>query len=102
MRRCALLVLTVSHLPSTRYDRYWQGRTAWSDVIRTSRTFTRLVWFHVPLSLSPPVSNDTAKDKENAHGDGDEQHLREEEKAREREVRRVMTEKRMALDLIEG
>ena len=74
-----------------RYDRYWQGRTSWSDIIRSSRTFARLVWYHVPLRMGPQASQKEEREK------GKE---RDEERARE--VRRLMAEKKMALELIEG
>lgn len=59
------------------------GRTYWSDIVRNSRTFGRLLWFHVPLLLTPrspsqPAVNDAEVEE------------------------RIMREKRMALDLIEG
>ena len=60
------------------YDRYWMGRCCWSDLIRTCRTMGRLIWFHVPLRVDKDgtVSEDSAS--------------------------RVMREKRLALELIEG
>ncbi|KAI0349358.1 hypothetical protein OH77DRAFT_1582217 [Trametes cingulata] len=71
----------ISYRASSGYDRYWQGRSAWSDLARTSRTFARLVWIHVPLKLfNDPVQS--AVDAAVA--------------------RRVMAEKRTALGLIEG
>lgn len=77
------------------YDRYWQGRSLWSDVMRTSRTLSRFVWFHVPLRVmndSAPKANDedTPEAKKKAC------------KEKRRHVRRVMSEKRMALDLVEA
>ncbi|KAI0653065.1 Bestrophin, RFP-TM, chloride channel-domain-containing protein [Cubamyces menziesii] len=76
----------ISYRASSGYDRYWQGRGAWSDLARTSRTFSRLVWIHVPLKLAPIPTDPSGK-------------------AGELDVsvaRRVMAEKRAALGLIEG
>ncbi|KAI0685218.1 Bestrophin, RFP-TM, chloride channel-domain-containing protein [Cytidiella melzeri] len=90
----------ISYRAMSGYDRYWQGRSSWSDVMRTSRTFARLVWFHVPLSLLPPGAPDPHSQ---ARGDKrTEAEKAREEKAREKEVHRLMAEKRMALDLIEA
>lgn len=60
-------------------------------MIRTSRTFARFVWYHVPLRLENETSNQS--------GAGDEN---KEKTEKLKVVRRVMAEKRMALDLIEA
>ena len=66
--------------------------------MRNARTLTRLIWFHVPLKLSPH----TAEDARTAEGaEGADKGRGKGEKGRE-EVRRVMREKRMALDLVDG
>lgn len=70
-----------------RYDRYWMGRTSWSDVIRNSRAFGRLIWFHVP----PRFSGKTAEELQGGRL-----------KRSTQELENAMAEKRMALDLIEG
>ena len=62
-----------------RYDRYWMGRTCWSDLIKNSRTLGRLIWYHVPTRLSPGSAPESAENQLQA-----------------------MAEKRIALDLIEG
>ena len=83
-----------------RYDRYWQGRSSWSDVIRTSRTFARFVWFHIPLRYTQPGTSAPIEQ----HQDGDDSGLdkkQKELKSREKEIHRMMTEKHMALDMIE-
>ncbi|THU84170.1 UPF0187-domain-containing protein [Dendrothele bispora CBS 962.96] len=77
----------ISYRAMSGYDRYWMGRTTWSDVIRNSRTIGRLVWFHVPPRLTPKTK------EEEASG----QMMRS-----TAELVKVMAEKRMALDLIEG
>jgi ion channel-forming bestrophin family protein len=78
----------ISYRAVSGYDRYWMGRTCWSDVVRNSRTMGRLIWFHVPPLLSPR----TQKEKESGG-------LLERERT---ELRKVMAEKRLALDLLEG
>ncbi|KAH8088981.1 Bestrophin, RFP-TM, chloride channel-domain-containing protein [Cristinia sonorae] len=80
----------ISYRAMSGYDRYWAGRTAWSDVMRTSRTFGRLIWFHVPLRTAVPSSN-----SETSSGS-------EKDKEAVRETRRAMSEKHMALDLVEA
>ncbi|PVF97039.1 UPF0187-domain-containing protein [Serendipita vermifera] len=64
---------------TTGYDRYWMGRTAWSDVIRNTRTLARLIWYHVPARLTPNRQNVPLE-----------------------EVERALEEKKIALDLLEG
>ncbi|KAJ7839936.1 Bestrophin, RFP-TM, chloride channel-domain-containing protein [Mycena olivaceomarginata] len=36
----------ISYRAMSGYDRYWMGRTAWTDVIRNARTMARLIWYH--------------------------------------------------------
>ena len=69
------------------YDRYWMGKTAWGDVVRNARTLSRLIWFHVPLRLTPKTAEETASGKVNRPVS---------------ELNKIMAEKRMAMDLIEG
>ncbi|TFK32431.1 Bestrophin, RFP-TM, chloride channel-domain-containing protein [Crucibulum laeve] len=77
----------ISYRAMSGYDRYWMGRTCWSDVIRDSRALGRLIWFHVP----PRFSNKTAEEV----ASGQLQRSTE-------ELSKAMSEKRMALDLVEG
>ncbi|KAF5374230.1 hypothetical protein D9758_004681 [Tetrapyrgos nigripes] len=77
----------ISYRAMSGYDRYWMGRTAWSDIIRNSRTMGRLIWFHVPPRLTPKTPEEAASN----------QILRS-----VGEMSKVMAEKRMALDLVEG
>ncbi|KAF8635323.1 hypothetical protein AX17_003943 [Amanita inopinata Kibby_2008] len=77
----------ISYRASSGYDRYWMGKTYWTDVIKNSRTLGRLIWFHVPTRL-------TAKTVE-------EIEMGEVRRSKQ-EVNTVMAEKMMALDLIEG
>lgn len=71
----------ISYRAMSGYDRYWMGRSAWTDIIRTTRTMARLIWVHVPPKLS------TIKKEGIEH---------------DIEIEKVMEEKRMALDLVEG
>ncbi|KAG7096815.1 hypothetical protein E1B28_004224 [Marasmius oreades] len=71
----------ISYRAMSGYDRYWMGRGAWSDVIRTTRTMARLIWIHVPPKLSTTKKEGIERDIE---------------------IEKVMEEKRMALDLVEG
>ncbi|KAG8927787.1 hypothetical protein FRC02_007772 [Tulasnella sp. 418] len=75
-----VLGFVISYRASSGYDRYWQGRCLWSDVIKTCRTFSRLVWIHVPSRLQ------AGKDH----------------KPEESESKRAIAEKKAALKLIEG
>jgi predicted membrane chloride channel (bestrophin family) len=77
----------ISYRASSGYDRYWMGRTYWSDVIRNARGMGRVIWFHVPPRVSPRTPEEIAEGKT--------------QRSKE-EMFKVMAEKRMALDLIEG
>ncbi|KAJ7088039.1 UPF0187-domain-containing protein [Mycena belliarum] len=75
----------ISYRAISGYDRYWTGRTAWTDVIRNARTTSRLIWYHVPLRLSPRAADESIGARRTPA-----------------EMLKVMAEKEMALDLIEG
>ncbi|KAF8630547.1 hypothetical protein AX15_002849 [Amanita polypyramis BW_CC] len=77
----------ISYRASSGYDRYWMGKTGWEDVIKNSRTLGRLIWFHVPLRLSPKTA--------------EEIETRRVQRS-EKELNTAMAEKYMALDLTEG
>jgi len=64
------------------------GRTAWSDVVKNTQTLMRFIWFHVPLRLTPKTKEELAKPEAPPRS--------------KEEMERVMTEKRAALDLLEG
>jgi predicted membrane chloride channel (bestrophin family) len=36
------------------YNRYWMGRTTWTDVIRNAHTMAHLIWYHVPPRSASP------------------------------------------------
>ncbi|KAG8765033.1 hypothetical protein FRC12_007724 [Ceratobasidium sp. 428] len=73
----------ISYRAMSGYDRYWQGRTMWSDLIKNGRTIGRLIWLHVPNTVSKPGTELSEKEKE-------------------REAEQVVNEKRTALALVEG
>ncbi|OCH85912.1 UPF0187-domain-containing protein [Obba rivulosa] len=73
----------IAYRTGSGYDRYWQGRAGWSDVMRTSRTLARLVWIHVPPRLAPFTTD--ARDPPTPE-----------------EIKTLMAEKRVALNLVEG
>ncbi|SJL07656.1 uncharacterized protein ARMOST_11006 [Armillaria ostoyae] len=77
----------ISYRAVSGYDRYWMGRTCWSDVIKHARTMGRLVWFHVPPRLTPKTPEETDSGRVNRSPE---------------EMVKVMAEKRMALDLVEA
>lgn len=64
------------------------GRTAWSDVVKNTQTLMRFIWFHVPLRLTPKTPEESAKPEAPPRS--------------KEEMESVMTEKRAALDLLEG
>ncbi|EPQ55356.1 UPF0187-domain-containing protein [Gloeophyllum trabeum ATCC 11539] len=77
----------ISYRASSGYDRYWMGRSYWADAIRNVRTLARLIWYHVPPRM-------TAKTQEEIDSGV--------MKRGEEEMRRVMAEKRLALELLQG
>ncbi|KIP03186.1 hypothetical protein PHLGIDRAFT_253223 [Phlebiopsis gigantea 11061_1 CR5-6] len=94
-----ILGFVISYRAMSGYDRYWQGRSLWTDVIRTTRTFARLVWYHVPLRVddgSDTPSRSVADVVGGMITNGKEKN------EKMKVVHRVMAEKRMALGLIEG
>ena len=63
------------------------GRTSWSDVMRNARGISRIIWFHVPPRVSPRTPDEIAEGVT---------------KRSKEEMLKIMNEKRMALDLVEG
>ncbi|KAJ7482182.1 Bestrophin, RFP-TM, chloride channel-domain-containing protein [Mycena galericulata] len=77
----------ISYRAMSGYDRYWMGRGAWSDVIKNSRTMGRLIWYHVPVRLTPKTR---------------EEEISGRAMRSLQELNKAMAEKRMALDLVLG
>ncbi|CAK5271415.1 unnamed protein product [Mycena citricolor] len=77
----------ISYRAMSGYDRYWAGRSAWTDVIKNSRSMGRLIWYHVPPRLTPKTNEETLTGKVIRPA---------------QELNKVMAEKRMALDLCLG
>ncbi|KAH8917547.1 UPF0187-domain-containing protein [Atractiella rhizophila] len=44
----------ISYRTSSAYDRYWEGRRMWSEIILNSRTLARMIWLHVPSYMKVP------------------------------------------------
>ena len=82
----------ISYRVSCAYDQYWVGRTAWSNVAKNTTTLSRLIWFHVPLRLTPKTQQDPTKPIAPS---------RSKEEV-EVETETVMGEKWIALEMVEG
>ncbi|KAJ3764057.1 UPF0187-domain-containing protein [Lentinula raphanica] len=82
-----VLGFTISYRAASAYERYWLGRSAWGDLMKTSHTISRLIWYHVPPCRTPRTS------EERATGEW---------KRPEQELLDVMEEKKLSLDLVEG
>ena len=78
----------ISYRVICAYDQYLMGRTAWSNVAKNTITLSRLIWFHVPLRLSPKTQQELAKPVAPLRG--------------KEEVETVMGEKWIALEMLEG
>jgi putative membrane protein len=78
----------ISYRASNGYEQYLAGRTAWSDVVKNTQGLMRLIWFHVPLRMTPKTADELAKPIARSRS--------------KEEMETVMAEKRMALDLLEG
>jgi hypothetical protein len=76
----------ISYRASGGYERYWLGRTYWSELVRNARTMARLIWFHIPPRLTPRRPGEEVGRIDRPA----------------EEMMKVMGEKMMALDLIEG
>ncbi|KAF9066766.1 Bestrophin, RFP-TM, chloride channel-domain-containing protein, partial [Rhodocollybia butyracea] len=84
-----VLGFVISYRAASGYDRYWMGRMAWSDVMKISHIMARLIWYHIPPCKTPRTA------EERMAGPG-------EWKRPEQELLQVMTEKVMALQLLEA
>ncbi|VDB99760.1 unnamed protein product [Peniophora sp. CBMAI 1063] len=49
-----VLGFVISYRTTSSFERYNEGRRYWSQIVLASRTFARLVWFHVPASMTLP------------------------------------------------
>jgi len=76
-----VLGFVISYRTTSSFERYNEGRRFWSAIILGSRTFARIVWFHVP-DIMPEVPGETLSE--------------EERKAR------VLVEKKTIINLIEA
>jgi predicted membrane chloride channel (bestrophin family) len=76
-----VLGFVISYRTTSSFERYNEGRRFWSAIIFGSRTFARIVWFHVPDAM-PEVPGDTASFEERKS--------------------RTLVEKKTAINLIEA
>lgn len=114
-----------SKLLAISYERYTLGRSLWSDLVKNSRTFGRLVWIHIPLKAKKDKEDEelglsaeniiiTNPKTEKTHNKGDESPfcrstpMKKDDdlpalpRDEEDEALQMMHEKRIILDLIEG
>ncbi|KAI0031895.1 Bestrophin, RFP-TM, chloride channel-domain-containing protein, partial [Vararia minispora EC-137] len=75
-----VLGFVISYRTTSSFERYNEGRRYWSQIILASRTFARLVWFHVPDNMALGL-----------------QGISEEEKAA-----RILVEKKTVINLLEA
>lgn len=47
-----VLGFVISYRTTSSFERYNEGRRYWSQIVLASRTFARLVWFHVPDTMA--------------------------------------------------
>ncbi|TFY78535.1 hypothetical protein EWM64_g5474, partial [Hericium alpestre] len=47
-----VLGFVISYRTTSSFERYNEGRRYWSQIVLSSRTFARLVWFHVPDTMA--------------------------------------------------
>ena len=52
-----MLGLVISYRTTSSFERYNEGRRYWSAIILGSRTFARIVWFHVPGASAHELSH---------------------------------------------
>lgn len=43
-----VLGFVVSYRTTSSFERYNEGRRLWAQIVLGTRTFARMVWFHVP------------------------------------------------------
>lgn len=46
-----VLGFVISYRTTSSFERYNEGRKYWSQIILSSRTLARAIWFHVPGGL---------------------------------------------------
>ncbi|GAA6042316.1 hypothetical protein JCM8097_003840 [Rhodosporidiobolus ruineniae] len=60
----SLLALVLTLRANSAYQSYQDGRVAWTNVMRASRTFARVAWLHVPEYTRPPKPGVIPTDEE--------------------------------------
>ena len=60
LRLGTVLGFVISYRTTSSFERYNEGRRFWSAIILASRTFSRIVWFHVPGTGAHKLSHPSA------------------------------------------
>ncbi|KAI0266343.1 UPF0187-domain-containing protein [Gloeopeniophorella convolvens] len=58
-----VLGFVISYRTTSSFERYNEGRRYWSQIVLATRTFARLIWFHVPDSMEMGSPNMTPEEK---------------------------------------
>ncbi|CAG8767068.1 1939_t:CDS:2, partial [Ambispora leptoticha] len=83
---------------NTAYDRYWEGRRAWSTMEVAIRTFTRLIWVNVKeKDASDIVEKKTAINLLLGFAIGIKHYLREEEGSKQPDLQPLLVDIRSKL-----
>ncbi|KAI5453622.1 hypothetical protein NCC49_005445 [Naganishia albida] len=78
-----ILGLVLSYRTTSAYERYWEGRRLWSQIIINARTMARIIWVHCPDTLIDALPETGWESKE----------------AEEEDRRKAVREKRRAVEL---
>jgi putative membrane protein len=68
---------------TSAYERYWEGRRLWSQIIINARTMARVIWVHCPDTMIAELPETGWESKE----------------AEEEDRRKAIREKRRAVEL---
>ncbi|KAJ8689649.1 hypothetical protein PTI98_012530 [Pleurotus ostreatus] len=61
-----VLGFVISYRTTSSFERYNEGRRLWSQIIIASRSFARVLWFHVPDAAPPTPGVEISADEEKA------------------------------------
>jgi len=58
-----VLGFVISYRTTSSFERYNEGRKYWSQIVFSTRTLARLIWFHVPdsMDMGPDVTGEEIK-----------------------------------------
>ncbi|KAJ9103897.1 hypothetical protein QFC21_002360 [Naganishia friedmannii] len=79
----AFLATALFRITTSAYERYWEGRRLWSQIIINARTMTRLIWVHCPDTMVAELPEGGWESKQ----------------AEEDDRRKAVKEKRRAIEL---